>query len=108
MIVLFLFGGIMSKLGSEFIEDFEREERKLFGTSYRILLLIFSVLTFIVLITLVYILELPEIIWQLYGIIVVIPGTFFGVSADEKMELKGKLHYFFLIKRRVYKTNLKN
>ena len=90
------------KLGSEFIDDFEKEETGLFGMSFRQIVLVFSVITLIIVIGVVIFLELPEIIYTTYGSLVTIPGVIFGASIDKKFKLKERLYFFFLEKRRVY------
>lgn len=98
----------MDKLGSEFIDDFEKEEKNLFGTSYRIILLFFGLLSAMILIIVVYWLELPEMIYEIYSILVGVPCVFFGASVDKLLKIRERAYYLFLIKRRVYQTELIN
>lgn len=99
----------MNKLGSEFIEDFEEEDRGIFGISYRHILLFLSIISTIVLIFVVEIIfKLPRIIIMMYILTITIPGVFFGLSAEKTLKIKDRMHYLFLIKRRVYQTEIKS
>lgn len=97
-----------NKLGSEFIDDFEKEEAGLFGVSYRHILLWFSVFSLMILIIVVVIFEFPEIIFYTYGALVTLPGTLIGASADKKLKIKERVYFFFLEKRRVFRTDIEN
>lgn len=97
----------MNKLGSEFIEDFEKDDTNLFGINFRNILLLWSILSSIALIIAISYFKLPERIYEIYIVVFAMPGVFFGVNADKMINLKGKIHFFFLEKRRVYKTTVK-
>ena len=94
----------MEKLGSEFIDDFEKEETG----KLRLILLIFSVITSILVVTIVVFLKLPDRISIIYMLLVGLPGIFFGVDADKNLNLRDKIYFFFLEKRRVYQTDIEN
>lgn len=94
----------MSKLGSEFLDSFEKEEGKLLGVQKRILLLLFSMITSIILIIAVVWFKLPDILYYIYLIIIGIPGTFFGVSADKHLRVKDRIYFFFLERVRTNPT----
>ena len=94
----------MEKLGSEFIDDFEKEETG----KLRLILLIFSVITSILVVTIVVFLKLPDRISIIYMFLIGIPGIFFGVNADKNLRLRDKIYFFFLEKRRIYQTDIEN
>lgn len=98
----------MEKIGSEFIDDFNKSNSELFGVNWRFILLIFSIFSFIGIIVAVEFFEYPPIIYKTYLFLVAVPGIFFGTEADKKLKIKDRIYFLFLEKRRVYKTELEN
>ena len=92
----------MEKLGSDFLEDFEKTDVGIRGK-----LLIGTLVSAVILTVVIWWLNFPNILLYIYYVVVGIPGVFFGVEAEKKLELKHVLYFFFLEKRRVYKTNIK-
>lgn len=96
----------MSKLGSEFIDDFEKDDTGLSGINKKRISLIFGIVTQVALTVGISYLELPDIIYEIYFIIVTFPAVFYGINASEMLQLKGRIHFFFLERKRVYRTEL--
>lgn len=96
----------MSKLGSEFIDDFEKDDTGLSGINKRRISLIFGIVTQVALTVGISYLELPDIIYEIYFIIVTFPAIFYGINASEMLQLKGRIHFLFLERKRVYRTEL--
>ena len=94
----------MSKLGSEFIDDFEKDETGLSGINKRRISLIFGIVTQVALTVGISYLELPDIIYEIYFVIITFPAIFYGINASEMLQLKGRIHFFLLEKKRVYRT----
>lgn len=98
----------MEKIGSEFIDDFEKNDNELFGINWRVILLLFSFFSFTGIIVAVEWFEYPSIIYETYLILVVIPGFFFGLSMEKKLKIKDRMYFLFLEKKRVYQTEVEN
>ena len=98
----------MSKLGSEFIDDFEKDDTGLSGINKRRISLIFGIVTQVALTVGISYLELPDIIYEIYFVIITFPAIFYGINASEMLQLKGRIHFFLLEKKRVCRTELED
>lgn len=98
----------MSKLGSEFIDDFEKDDTGLSGINKRRISLILGIVTQVALTVGISYLELPDIIYEIYFVIITFPAIFYGINASEMLQLKGRIHFFLLEKKRVYRTELED
>lgn len=94
-----------TKIGSEFIDNFQKKELTIFGIKYRMIILMFSIISLVLLTLVIDYFSLPKMLVNIYTVIVVIPGVLIGIEADKLLKLKARIHFFFLIKRRVYKTS---
>lgn len=94
-----------TKIGSEFIDNFQKKELTFFGIKLRMITLMFSIISLILLTLVIDYFSLPKMLVNIYTVIVVIPGVLIGIEADKLLKLKARIHFFFLIKKRVYKTS---
>lgn len=95
----------MDNLGSQFLEDFIKEDKPfLFGLTKRHLFLRVGLVVSVAILIYLYWIGFPDTLTALIGAILIIPTMLFGLSFDKRISLIERFYFGLLIKRRVYQT----
>ena len=97
----------MKKIGSEFLREFETEDRPiLFGLTGRMIVL-YVYLCLIIAVSgtiAIYFFGLPDWYIYLWDALFVVPGGMYGTGMTKRMRIKEKINFFFRIQQRSYET----
>ena len=95
----------MKKIGSEFLREFETEDKPiLFGLTTRMLVLyVFLIIAGSGTIA-IYFFGLPDWYIYLWDALFVVPGAMYGTGMTKRMRIKEKIDFFFRIQQRTYET----
>lgn len=97
----------MEKLGSEFLDDFIKEDKPIiFQLTARGLVLVLGVITSIVLITVLFFYGYPDVLVVAVAVALLVPTVIYGLGFDKKFSLRERFYFMVLIKRRIYQTEL--
>lgn len=95
----------MKKIGSEFLREFETEDRPiLFGLTGRMIVLYVCLLIAVSGTTAIYFFGLPDWYIYLWDALFVVPGAMYGTGMTKRMRIKEKIDFFFRIQQRTYET----
>ena len=95
----------MKKIGSEFLREFETEDRPiLFGLTGRMIVLYVCLLIAVSGSITIYFFGLPDWYIYLWDAIFVLPGAMYGTGMTKRMRIKEKINFFFRIQQRSYET----
>lgn len=95
----------MKKIGSEFLREFETEDRPiLFGLTGRMIVLYVCLLIAVSGSITIYFFGLPDWYIYLWDAIFVLPGAMYGTGMTKQMRIKEKINFFFRIQQRTYET----
>ena len=95
----------MKKIGSEFLREFETEDRPiLFGLTGRMIVLYVCLLIAVSGTITIYFFGLPDWYIYLWDAIFVVPGAMYGIGMTKQMRIKEKINFFFRIQQRSYET----
>lgn len=95
----------MKKIGSEFLREFETEDRPiLFGLTGRMIVLYVCLLIAVSGTITIYFFGLPDWYIYLWDAIFVVPGAMYGTGMTKRMRIKEKINFFFRIQQRSYET----
>ena len=95
----------MKKIGSEFLREFETEDRLiLFGLTGRMIVLYVCLLIAVSGSITIYFFGLPDWYIYLWDAIFVLPGAMYGTGMTKQMRIKEKINFFFRIQQRTYET----
>lgn len=96
-----------NKIGSEFIEDFELEKGGVLKNT-RFFIFWLGMLLGLVVTLGVIVYELPDLIYQVFDGLVVLPMCCWGLSLDEKLQIKERFYFLTLETIRTYGTESDN
>lgn len=96
-----------NKIGSEFIEDFELEKGGVLENT-RFFIFWLGMLLGLVVTLGVIIYELSDLIYQVFDGLVVLPMCCWGLSLDEKLQIKERFYFLTLETIRTYGTESDN
>ena len=95
----------MKKIGSEFLREFETEDRPiLFGLTGRMIVLYVCLVIAVSGSITIYFFGLPDWYIYLWDAIFVVPGAMYGIGMTKQMRIKEKINFFFRIQQRSYET----
>lgn len=95
----------MDNLGSQFLEDFIKEDKPfLFGLTKRYLFLMFGLVVSLAILIYLYWIGFPDMLTALIGAVLIIPTMLIGFSFDKRISLVERFYFSLLIKQRVYQT----
>ena len=95
----------MKKIGSEFLREFETEDRPiLFGLTARMMVFYLCLAIAVAGTVAIYFLGLPDWYIYLWDAIFVVPGAMYGMGMTKRMRIKEKINFFFRIQQRTYET----
>ena len=95
----------MKKIGSEFLREFETEDRPiLFGLTGRMIVLYVCLVIAVSGSITIYFFGLPDWYIYLWDAIFVVPGAMYGIGMTKQMRIKEKIDFFFRIQQRTYET----
>ena len=95
----------MKKIGSEFLREFETEDRPiLFGLTGRMIVLYVCLLIAVSGTIAIYFFGLPDWYIYLWDVLFVVPGGMYGTGMTKRMRIKEKINFFFRIQQRTYET----
>ena len=95
----------MKKIGSEFLREFETEDRPiLFGLTGRMIVLYVCLLIAVSGTITIYFFGLPDWYIYLWDALFVVPGAMYGAGMTKRMRIKEKIDFFFRIQQRTYET----
>ena len=98
----------MKKIGSEFLREFETEDRPiLFGLTGRMIVLYVCLLIAVSGTTAIYFFGLPDWYIYLWDALFVVPGAMYGTGMTKRMRIKEKIDFFFRIQQRTYETEFR-
>ena len=96
----------MKKIGSEFLREFETEDRPiLFGLTARMMVFYLCLVIAILGTVAIYFLGLPDWYIYLWDALFVVPGAMYGMGMTKRWRIKEKINFFFRIQNRSYETN---
>ena len=96
----------MKKIGSEFLREFETEDRPiLFGLTGRMIVLYVCLIIAVSGAITIYFFGLPDWYIYLWDALFVVPGAMYGMGMTKRMRIKEKINFFFRIQTRNYETN---
>ena len=96
----------MKKIGSEFLREFETEDRPiLFGLTGRMMVFYLCLTIAVAGTVAIYFLGLPDWYIYLWDALFVVPGAMYGMGMTKRMRIKEKINFFFRIETRNYETN---
>lgn len=97
----------MEKLGSEFLDDFVKEDKPIiFQLTARGLILILGLILSIAVVTLLFFYEYPDLLVAAVAVLTLAPTVILGLGFDKKFSLRERFYFMVLIKRRIYQTEL--
>ena len=86
----------MKKIGSEFLREFETEDRPiLFGLTARMMVFYFCLAIAVAGTVAIYFLGLSDWYIYLWDAIFVVPGAMYGMGMTKRMRIKEKINFFF-------------
>ena len=95
----------MKKIGSEFLREFETEDRPiLFGLTGRMIVLYVCLVIAVSGSITIYLFGLPDWYIYLWDAIFVLPGAMYGTGMTKRIRIKEKINFFFRIQQRSYET----
>ncbi|MEZ7600729.1 hypothetical protein [Streptococcus sp. 27098_8_69] len=95
----------MKKIGSEFLREFETEDRPiLFGLTGRMIVLYVCLVIAVSGSITIYFFGLPDWYIYLWDAIFVLPGAMYGTGMTKRIRIKEKINFFFRIQQRSYET----
>ena len=95
----------MKKIGSEFLREFETEDRPiLFGLTGRMIVLYVCLVIAVSGSITIYFFGLPDWYIYLWDAIFVLPGALYGTGMTKRIRIKEKINFFFRIQQRSYET----
>lgn len=95
----------MKKIGSEFLREFETEDRPiLFGLTGRMIVLYVCLVIAVSGSITIYFFGLPDWYIYLWDAIFVLPGSMYGTGMTKRIRIKEKINFFFRIQQRSYET----
>jgi hypothetical protein len=95
----------LKKIGSEFLREFETEDRPiLFGLTGRMIVLYVCLVIAVSGSITIYFFGLPDWYIYLWDAIFVLPGAMYGTGMTKRIRIKEKINFFFRIQQRSYET----
>lgn len=96
----------MKKIGSEFLREFETEDRPImFGLTGRMMVFYLCLIAAVAGTTAIYFLGLPDWYIYLWDALLMVPGGTYGMGMTKRWRIKEKINFFFRIQERRYETN---
>lgn len=97
----------MEKLGSEFLDDFIKENKPIvFQLTARGLVLVIGLIVSVALITFLFFLGYPDVLVATVATLLLVPTVICGLGLDIKFALRERFYFAVLLKRRLYQTEL--
>lgn len=97
----------MDKLGSEFLDDFIKEDKPIiFQLTARGLILVLGLILSIAVVTLLFFYEYPDLLVAGVAVLTLVPTIVFGLGFDKKFSIRERFYFAVLLKRRLYQTEL--
>ena len=97
----------MKKIGSEFLREFETEDKPiLFGLTTRMIVLYVCLVIAVSGTITIYFFGLPDWYIYLWDALFVVPGAMYGTGMTKRMRIKEKINFFFRIQQRSDETEV--